>query len=153
MTKREDAILQVLRRRFGSHISVERLLSGMGLTNIFEALCEIDGALPVRREPDEITEQALRGHDERSRETVDIFCAALGTAAGNLAITLGARGGIFVGGGIVPRLGRYFDDSPFRNRFEDKGRFHNYAAAIPTYVILAKQPALRGLAAFLKHTD
>lgn len=153
MTKREDAILHVLRRRFGSHVSVERLLSGMGLTNIFEALCEIDGALPVRREPDEITEQALRGHDERSRETVDIFCAALGTAAGNLAITLGARGGIFVGGGIVPKLGTYFDDSPFRNRFEDKGRFHNYAAAIPTYVIVAEQPALRGLAAFLKHTD
>ena len=153
ITKREDAILHVLRRRFGRHVSVERLVSGMGLTNIFEALCEIDGAPPVRREPGEITEQALRGHDERSRETVDIFCAALGTAAGNLAITLGARGGIFVGGGIVPRLGKYFDDSPFRSRFEDKGRFHNYAAAIPTYVIVAEQPALRGLAAFLKHTD
>jgi glucokinase len=153
MTEREDAILQVLRRRFGSHISVERLLSGMGLTNIFEALCEIDGAPPVRREPDEITGQALHGRDERSRETVDIFCGALGTAAGNLAMTLGARGGIFIGGGIVPRLGRHFGDSPFRKRFEDKGRFHNYVAAIPTYVILAKQPALRGLAAFLQHAD
>ena len=95
----------------------------------------------------------MRGQDERSRETVDIFCAVLGTAAGNLATTLGARGGIFVGGGIVPRLGSYFDDSPFRNRFEDKGRFHDYVAAIPTYVIVAEQPALRGLAAFLKPTD
>jgi glucokinase len=152
-TEREDAILNIFRRRFGSHISVERLLSGMGLTNIFEALCELDGALPVGREPNEITERALHGYDERSRETVDIFCASLGTAAGNLAMTLGARGGIFIGGGIVPRLGRYFDDSPFRSRFEDKGRFHRYAAAIPTYVILAEQPALRGLAAFLVHAN
>jgi glucokinase len=152
-SEREDAILQVLRKRFGSHVSVERLLSGMGLTNIFKALCEIDGAEPVHRDPDEITDQALNGRDERSTETVDIFCAALGTAAGNLAMTLGARGGIYIGGGIIPRLGRYFDDSPFRSRFEDKGRFQDYAAAIPTYVILAEQPALRGLAALLKHAD
>jgi glucokinase len=153
MTEREDAILQILRGRLGSHVSVERLLSGMGLTNIFEALCEIDGVQPVRREPGEITEQALRGDDARCSETVDIFCAVLGTAAANVAITLGARGGIFIGGGIVPKLGSYFDDSPFRSRFEDKGRFRRYVAAIPTYVIVAEQPALRGLAAFLKHTN
>ncbi len=115
-------------------------------------MCELDGTAPVRPEPDEITEKALHGSDDRSRETVDIFCAALGTAAGNLAMTLGARGGIFIGGGIVPRLGRYFDDSPFRSRFEDKGRFHHYATTVPTYVILAEMPALRGLAAFLEHT-
>jgi len=153
MSEREDAILQILRGRLGSHVSVERLLSGMGLTNIFEALCEIDGVQPARREPDEITEQALRGDDARCAETVDIFCAVLGTAAANVAITLGARGGIFIGGGIVPKLGSYFDDSPFRSRFEDKGRFRRYVAAIPTYVIVAKQPALRGLAAFLKHAN
>lgn len=150
-TDKEDAILRILRARFGSHISVERLVSGMGLTNIFEALCELDGAKPVKLEPDQITEQALRGSDARCRETVDIFCAALGTAASNLAMTLGARGGVFIGGGIVPKLGSYFDGSPFRNRFEDKGRFRRYASAIPTYVILADLPALRGLAAYLQH--
>lgn len=151
-TVREDSILQVLRRRFGSHVSVERLLSGNGLTNIYEALCELDRAEPGTSEPGGITERALTGGDELSREAVDIFCAALGTAAGNLAVTLGARSGVFIGGGIVPKLGSYFDDSEFRARFEDKGRFHDYIAAIPTYIIVAEMPALRGLAAFLEHT-
>ena len=150
---REDAILQNLRGRFGNHVSVERLLSGGGLTNIYEALCELDGVEAVRPEPDEITDRALHGGDERSGETVDIFCAALGTAAGNLAVTLGARSGVYIGGGIVPKLGSYFDDSAFRARFEDKGRFHNYISAIPTYIIVAEMPALRGLAAFLEHAN
>ena len=151
VTEKEDAILRVLRGRFGSHISVERLVSGMGLANIYEALCELDGEMQASPGPDEITERASRGEDARCREAVDIFCAALGTAAGNLAMTLGARGGVYIGGGIVPRLGAYFDESPFRSRFEDKGRFHAYAVAIPTYIIVADMPALRGLAAYLKH--
>jgi glucokinase len=64
-------------------------------------------------------------------ETLEVFCAMLGTAAANLAVTLGALGGIYIGGGIVPRLGEYFDRSPFRARFEDKGRFSRYVAASP----------------------
>jgi len=150
-TEKEEAILQVLRGRFGSHISVERLVSGMGLTNIFDALCELDGETQASPGPDEITGRALRDGDARCREAVDVFCASLGTAAGNLAMTLGARGGVYIGGGIVPRLGAYFDDSPFRSRFECKGRFRDYASAIPTYVITADLTALRGLAVYLQH--
>jgi glucokinase len=75
-----------------------------------------------------------------------MFCAILGTAAANLVVTLGARGGCYIGGGIVPRLGPYFARSPFRARFESKGRFSSYVAAVPTYVIEAQTPALRGLA-------
>jgi glucokinase len=74
----------------------------------------------------------------------------LGTAAANLAITLGARGGVFIGGGIVPKLGGYFDSSPFRARFEHKGRFSAYLAAVPTCVITEEYPALLGLAAALR---
>jgi glucokinase len=153
VTEREDAILNVFRRDYGSHISVERFLSGMGLTNIYRALCELDGAEPVQLEPAQITEAALGGSDERARETVDIFCAALGTAASNVAITLGARSGVFIGGGIVPRLGDYFDRSAFRKRFEDKGRFSDYLSSIPTYLIVAETPALRGLATLLAQPD
>jgi len=149
VTEREDAILKFFRRDFGSHISVERFLSGMGLSNIYRALCELDGREPVQLEPAQITGAALGGSDQLARETVDIFCAALGTAASNLAITLGARSGVFIGGGIVPKLGSYFDQSAFRERFEDKGRFSEYLSAIPTYVIVAAAPALRGLAKFL----
>lgn len=149
VTEREDAILGIFRRNFGAHVSVERFLSGMGLSNIYQALCELDGTKASQLEPAQITERALDGSDECCRETVGVFCAALGTAAGNLAVTLGARSGVFIGGGIVPKLGRRFDESAFRARFEDKGRFSNYVAAVPTYVILAQTPALRGLATLL----
>jgi len=79
-----------------------------------------------------------------------MFCAMLGTMAGNLALTLGARGGVYVAGGIVPRLGAYFAQSAFRARFEAKGRLRGYLASIPTYVIARPLPALLGAAALLK---
>lgn len=76
---------------------------------------------------------------------VDLFCAFLGNVAGNLALTLGARGGVYIGGGIVPRLSGWFAQSPFRRRFESKGRFSAYLAPIPVFVIQANQsPALVG---------
>ena len=152
VTEREDAILKIFRRDFGGHVSAERLLTGAGLQNIYRALCELDGDEPAELEPAHITEAALEKTDPRAGETVDIFCAALGTAASNLAITLGARSGVFIGGGIVPRLGAYFDQSEFRERFEQKGRFSNYLAAVPTYVIIAATPALRGLAKLIEQT-
>ncbi len=149
VNEREDAILRVLRREYGTHVSIERVLSGMGLTNIHRALCELDHETPQTLEPAQITDRALAGGDARCRETVDIFCGALGTAAANVAVTLGARGGVFIGGGIVPKLGDYLDSSPFRQRFEDKGRYCAYLSGIPTYVIVARTPALRGLATLL----
>lgn len=78
-----------------------------------------------------------------------MFCAMLGTVAGDLALTLGARGGVYLAGGIVPRLGQRFADSAFRERFEDKGRFRAYLAAIPTYVVTHRLPAFLGCAAAL----
>ena len=81
--------------------------------------------------------------------TLDIFCAILGTAAANLALTLGARGGIFLGGGIIPKLGDYFARSPFHARFHDKGRFGEYLEAIPVHVIRSPYPGLVGAAAHL----
>ena len=149
VNEREDQILRVLRREYGTHVSIERLLSGMGLTNIYRALCELDNETPENLEPARITDQAMDGSDSRCRETVDIFCGALGTAAANVAVTLGARGGVFIGGGIVPQLGDHLDRSGFRQRFEDKGRYCAYLSSIPTYVIVARTPALRGLATLL----
>ena len=73
----------------------------------------------------------------------------LGSAAANLAVTLGSFGGIFIGGGIVPRLKEWFQTSPFRARFEAKGRFTEYLAQIPTYVIMTPNPALYGVATIL----
>lgn len=131
------------------HVSFERLLSGPGIELIHRALAlragKPAGSLPAP----EITRLALEGGDPVCIEALEAFCAMLGTAAANLAVTLGAFGGIYIGGSIVPRLGAYFDRSPFRARFEEKGRFSDYLKAIPTYVITAEHATFVGVSAIL----
>ena len=145
MDAREDAVLAVLRERFG-HVSTERIASGPGLVNLYEALCRVDHVTVRTLGPQQVADDGAAGRDRQAAEALAMFCAVLGGAAANLAITLGARGGVYVGGGIVPKLGEYFARSAFRSRFEHKGRFSAYLAAIPTFVILAEYPALNGLA-------
>lgn len=146
--ERELAILQFAWQQH-PHVSFERLLSAPGLELIHAALTDRAGLrAPPLRAP-EITRLALGGEDARCAEAVDVFCAILGTAAGNLAVTLGAMGGIYIGGSIVPRLGTLFDRSRFRARFEDHGRHSAYLGEIPTYVITAEQATFSGVAAIL----
>jgi len=140
----EAAVIAVLQRRFG-HASAERALSGQGLENLYLALAGVRGVAAQPQPASAVTQRALDGGDALCRATVDMFCALLGGVAGNLALTLGALGGVYVGGGIVPRLGPLFDGSAFRARFEAKGRFRGYLEAIPVYVVQAKtSPALLG---------
>jgi glucokinase len=132
------------------HVSFERLLSGPGLELIYRALADRAGARAAKGlSAPEITRRALAGSDAVCVESLDAFCAMLGTAAANLAVTLGALGGIYIGGGIVPRLGDTFDRSRFRQRFEDKGRFSAYLAQIPTWVITAENATFHGVSAIL----
>jgi glucokinase len=133
-----------------AHVSFERLLSGPGLELIYRALADRAGKRAAAGlSAPEITRRALAGGDAVCSDTLDAFCAMLGTAAANLAVTLGALGGIFIGGGIVPRLGATFDRSRFRARFEDKGRFSAYLAQIPTWVITAENATFQGVSAIL----
>jgi glucokinase len=151
-TPREHAVLQWISALHG-HASAERAVSGQGLVDVHRALCAIDGAgaPPAVLDAAGITTAALSAGDARALEAVELLCAFLGTAAGNLALTLGALGGVYIGGGIVPRLGDAFARSPFRERFEAKGRFAAYLAPIPAFVIHASQsPALRGAASALE---
>ena len=141
---REDAVIAHLRERFG-HVSVERALCGPGLVNLYQSLAAIDHLVVPPRKPSEITEAALRGSCPTSREAVDMFCAMLGTVAGNAALTFDARGGVYIGGGIAPRIREYLACSQFRARFEAKGRFQAYVAAIPSWVIIHPDPAFIGL--------
>ena len=145
---REGAVLDLMRRHF-DHVSAERALSGPGLVNLYNTLAAIDGAPAKGYSAAQITDLAVRNEDPLCFETTTMFCAMLGTIAGNLALTLGARGGVYVGGGIVPKLGQMFLDSPFRERFEAKGRFHSYLENIPTYVVTHPLPAFLGCAALL----
>jgi glucokinase len=145
--EREQMLWTRAHRQHG-HVSMERLLSGAGLQFIYGALCQEQGITPRAYTPIDITANALAGKDGLCTQALDTFCAILGTAASDLAVTLGARGGIYIGGGIVPKLGDYFVQSPFRQRFEDKGRFSPYLAAIPVFVITSPYPALLGAAAY-----
>jgi glucokinase len=147
-TDREGAVLGAMRRHF-DHVSAERALSGPGLVNLYHALCEIDGVPAQQFTAAQITDEAVGREDKRCREATAMFCAMLGTVAGNLALTLGARGGVYIGGGIVPRLGARFAASQFRERFEAKGRFRTYLATIPTFVVTHQLPAFLGCAAAL----
>jgi glucokinase len=145
MNERELAVLQQLQQRF-SHVSAERVISGPGLVTLYDALCGVEGIIPEVLTPPEITKRAQEGTCRVCFETVSMFCALLGTMAGNLVLTLGALGGAYIGGGIAPELGPMFTSSRFRDRFEDKGRFTDYVARVPTFLIRAELPAFVGLA-------
>ena len=138
----EDRLIDWLRRRHG-HVSAERVLSGAGLVDLYEAVCATAGRPAATLAPPDVLARAEADAD--CAAAIERFCAFLGGFAGNLALTLGARGGVYVAGGIAARLGERLARSPFRERFEAKGRFRGYLAAIPTALIVDPSgAALRG---------
>jgi glucokinase len=141
----EIEILQQMSREFG-RVSNERLVSGQGLVNVHRALSAIAGEDPGPLKPSDITARAKEG-DERSLRTIDVFCAVFGAAAGDLVLTLGAWDGVFLAGGLVPKLLPSIAHSAFRQRFEYKGRFSPVMAHIPTLAVVHPQPGLLGAAA------
>jgi glucokinase len=145
VTAREAAVVEHLRKRF-EHVSAERLLSGPGLVNLYQAICDLASVQAAPLKATEITLPETWTRHQNAREATNMFCAMLGTVAGNLALTLGARGGIYIGGGIIPKMLPFFAESPFRRRFESKGRLTNYVTSIPTYIITRPFPALVGAA-------
>ncbi|MEQ8196364.1 MAG: glucokinase [Rhodospirillales bacterium] len=155
-TDRESAILTVLRQN--GHVSAEHVISGPGLVNLYRAICVLEGRPPEPGiTPETVTERGERskrsGEFKVCREALDTFCAMLGTVAADLCLSLGARGGVYIAGGIVPKLGKTFTDSHFRTRFQTKGRFSDYLNAVPTFVITHPLPAFVGLAALLRKSS
>ncbi|WP_051244711.1 glucokinase [Azohydromonas australica] len=134
-----------------AHVSAERLVSGMGLENLYRAIARLDGVAPQPLAAAEVCRRALACEDARCEEALATFCGLLGNVAGSLALTLGARGGVYFGGGILGRIGHAYlvERSPLRLKFEAKGRFAPYLARIPTYLVSAEQPALLGAAMVL----
>ncbi|MEO8102924.1 MAG: glucokinase [Betaproteobacteria bacterium] len=134
-------------RQVHEHVSAEKLVSGIGLPTLLQAVATVNG---LRAERDLVSEEigtlgASRA-DPLCEKTMEAFCSLLGSIAGNLALTLGARGGVFIAGGIVPKLGEFFAQSGFREHFEAKGRYVDYLRVISTPVITAPNPGLLGLA-------
>ncbi|MCC5851678.1 MAG: glucokinase [Alkalimonas sp.] len=151
VTAQEWAIHQFLAAKYG-HVSPERLLSGPGLEDLYLAIADYQQRAVEPLSAAAITAAAEQGDDAVAVATLEQFFASLGSLAGDLALTLSTAGGVFIGGGIVPRLLPLLERSAFRSRFEQKGRFQAFNQAIPTYVITAEQPGLTGAALYLKQT-
>jgi glucokinase len=130
----EAAVLKILQLEFG-HVSAERAVSGPGLENLYNALAQVHGTVVPDRRAADITRGAIENADPICHSALTLFCSFLGHVAGNVALTLGARGGLYIGGGIVPQLGAWFDRSGFRESFEAKGRLAGYLRQIPTLVL------------------
>jgi len=145
-TPREDAVIEHLRHKFG-HVSAERVLSGPGLENLHAAIAAIDGIAVSGETAAEIVRQALDRSCPVCVAAVDMFCAMLGTVAGDLALMFRARSGVYIGGGIAPRIVDLLAQSEFHARFMAKGRFQPYLESVPTAVIINSDAAFLGLKA------
>lgn len=149
-TSGEERVLDALRQTFthvsDAHVSAERVLSGPGLVNIYTALVQLDGQTPEPLTPEQISERAIADPASHAGAALSMFCDFLGTAASDMALVYNARGGVYLAGGIVGKLGAAFAASGFRQRFEAKGRFSAHLCQIPTFVISHPFPALAGLA-------
>lgn len=150
----DEVEVEVWRRLNARHgrVSIERLLSGQGLYDLYTVLCELEGQAPALPDEMAVTTEGLVG-DPIAGRTLDRFGGILGAVAGDLALTFGARGGIFVSGGIAPRIAERLAAGPFRARFEDKGRLSDYVASIPTYLVLHPYPAILGAARQLEQLE
>lgn len=144
----EVAIWSYLRKRY-AHVSYEQLLSGLGIIQIYEALSELSEDKHPELSAAEISAKGVSGECPLCSHAMAQFCKILGSHAGNLALNLGAFGGVYVAGGIVPRFTDFVVNSGFRERFEEKGRFKDYVRRVPTFLITEEQPGLIGAAAFL----
>lgn len=142
----ETAIIDFLRQRHG-HVSAERVLSGRGLMNLHEALTAQGQVHAPVATPEQVVREAVYGTCDTARQALDLFCGFLGSVAGNAALTFGSRGGVLISGGIMPNIVDYLDKSPFRERFERKGRLRRYLARIPTRIVVRRDPTFLGLMA------
>jgi len=145
-TPEEIEILQKLSEQFG-RVSNERLICGPGLVNLHRALSEIAGEDPGPLQPEDVTALARAG-DRLCMRTLDVFSAVFGAISGDLVLTMGAWDGVFLTGGLVPRLLSSLQHSGFRQRFEHKGRFSPAMARIPTLAVVHPRPGLLGAAAY-----
>ena len=143
-TVEHDRITGFLRRKH-DHVSAERVLSGGGLSDLHQAFASFENESALRLPPSEVTARAFDGSSPACRAAIDAFCELLGAFAGDVALTFGARGGVFIGGGIVPRFADHLGRSDFRTHFEAKGRMHAYVQRIRTNLILHPNPAFVGL--------
>ncbi|MGV7960679.1 glucokinase [Photorhabdus tasmaniensis] len=148
-SEEQDAILAILRRKLG-HVSVEKILSGSGLVNLYQAIAILDQSQPEELEPEIVTQRALDESCQYCYRALTLFCEIMGRFGGNLALNMATFGGVYIAGGIVPRFFDFFKQSNFLYGFEDKGRFKTLVQQIPVYLITHPQPGLLGSGTYLR---
>lgn len=143
---REWEVIEILRQKFG-RVSAERILSGPGLQNLYQALCKIEGDSAEDLSPAQIVATASKDPQGLEFTAVKMFSGWLGTVSGDLVLSLGARGGVYIGGGVLPKMIDIFDREYFIERFLDKGRMRGFVEPVPVHLVLDTQAALVGAAA------
>ena len=147
----QHAVIAAAQKELG-HVSAEQLVSGIGLPALYRAVAAVENRPVEILEASEIGLRGASRTDPLCERTLDTFCGILRTLAANLALTLGARGGVFIAGGIVPQWGDFFAESSFREHFENNGRYRDYLSSISTAVITTPYPGLMGLMQHAEHT-
>lgn len=150
-TDTEIAILQELRKRF-DHVSIEHLLSGQGLVSIYKALAAIESKDAEDLQPADVSERGMKHQDALCEQALQAFCNILGSVAGDKALSWGALGGIYLGGGIVPKIAHYLPQTDFIKRYLHKGVMRGYVEDIPVHMVTNDKAALIGTAAWLVDT-
>ena len=150
-TSLEIEILTLLQKKFG-HVAVERILSGPGIVNLYEALCEINGKDILFHSPSEITAAAINPNpDHLSKETLHLFCQIFGSVTGSIALTTGSLGGIYITSDLIRNFLDFFISSDFVQNFENKGRMKYYMTDIPIYLSKKENMGLLGATHYLNH--
>jgi len=150
-TSLEIEILTLLKKKFG-HVAVERVLSGPGIVNLYEALCQINGKDILFHSPSEITAAAINPNpDYLSKETLLLFCQIFGSVTGSIALTTGSLGGVYITSDLVRNFLDFFISSEFVQNFENKGRMKYYMADIPIYLSKKENMGLLGATHYLNH--
>jgi glucokinase len=148
-TALQAAIKEYMSRRF-DFVSIERVFSGPGLRYLYQALAAVEGTEPRKLRTSEISQCALNASDELCVRTLSLFCSWLGSTTRDFALTLGARGGIYLGGGVLPRVADFLMDSDFESSFKGKGEMRHYVEDIPIQLITKGNSALLGSAAWFE---
>ena len=146
----EKEIAAFLSKQYG-RLSNERILSGGGLKDLYTGMAAVRGIETRIKLPSDVSDRAFEHNEDLAKDCLNLFYSILGSVAGDVALTTGAQKGVYIGGGIAPRMTDFVKNSPFRSRFEDKGRFNSYMAAIPTFIVTHGCPALIGCSAYMRH--
>ena len=149
-TALQAAIKEQLKRKF-ERVSVERVFSGSGLSYLYQALAAVEGTTVASLSAAEISQSAMDGTDEMCHRTLKLFCSWIGAVTGDICLAMGARGGVYLGGGILPRIADFLEESDFTESFLAKDQMSHYMNDIPVTLVTEGNSALLGAAAWLEH--